>query len=223
MVITFENMMRERDFDNLHVQSFFSDLEDFEFKNKRVLELGCGKGNTLIDIKQKFNSNCFGVDLENFVEDKQKDKFSLVEKNLLNISLNDFDKKGFDFIFSFRVFMYLNYVEKLSVLENIYNNLLVFGGIALIDFAGSVNNNAVITSEDKMFLELFKYKNLEKLGFNMILSKKYIFDKNHALKFAKDKNEIRLIKKGIFNDEIVFESFSILIQKNTEKINLFGK
>jgi len=87
MVITFENMMRERDFDNLHVQSFFSDLEDFEFKNKRVLELGCGKGNTLIDIKQKFNSNCFGVDLENFVEDKQKDKFSLVEKNLLNISL----------------------------------------------------------------------------------------------------------------------------------------
>ena len=95
------------------------DIYEF-FKNKKILELGCGTGEFLNNY-YGMGAECSGVDIENNFKIKNKINFKLI-----NIEANKFlknCKKKFDVIFLFEFLEHLEEQDKYQLFENLTKNL----------------------------------------------------------------------------------------------------
>ena len=95
------------------------DIYEF-FKNKKILELGCGTGEFLNNF-YGMGAECSGIDIENNFKIKNKINFKLI-----NIEANKFlknCKKKFDVIFLFEFLEHLEEQDKYQLFENLTKNL----------------------------------------------------------------------------------------------------
>ena len=95
------------------------DIYEF-FKNKKILDLGCGTGEFLNNY-YGMGAECSGIDIENNFKIKNKINFKLI-----NIEANKFlknCKKKFDVIFLFEFLEHLEDQEKYQLFENLTKNL----------------------------------------------------------------------------------------------------
>ena len=95
------------------------DIYEF-FKNKKILDLGCGTGEFLNNY-YGMGAECSGIDIENNFKIKNKKNFKLI-----NIEANKFlknCKKKFDVIFLFEFIEHLEEQDKYQLFENLTKNL----------------------------------------------------------------------------------------------------
>ena len=95
------------------------DIYEF-FKNKKILDLGCGTGEFLNNY-YGMGAECSGIDIENNFKIKDKINFKLI-----NIEANKFlknCKKKFDVIFLFEFLEHLEEQDKYQLFENLTKNL----------------------------------------------------------------------------------------------------
>ena len=95
------------------------DIYEF-FKNKKILDLGCGTGEFLNNY-YGMGAECLGIDIENNFKIKNKINFKLI-----NIEANKFlknCKKKFDVIFLFEFLEHLEEQDKYQLFENLTKNL----------------------------------------------------------------------------------------------------
>ena len=95
------------------------DIYEF-FKNKKILDLGCGTGEFLNNY-YSMGAECSGIDIENNFKIKNKINFKLI-----NIEANKFlknCKKKFDVIFLFEFLEHLEEQDKYQLFENLTKNL----------------------------------------------------------------------------------------------------
>ena len=95
------------------------DIYEF-FKNKKILDLGCGTGEFLNNY-YGMGAECSGIDIENNFKIKNKKNFKLI-----NIEANKFlknCKKKFDVIFLFEFLEHLEEKDKYQLFENLTKNL----------------------------------------------------------------------------------------------------
>ncbi len=95
------------------------DIYEF-FKNKKVLDLGCGTGEFLSNYCS-MGAECLGIDIENNFKIKNKINFKLI-----NVEANKFlknYKKKFDIIFMFEFLEHLEEQNKYQLFENLSKNL----------------------------------------------------------------------------------------------------
>ena len=95
------------------------DIYEF-FKNKKILDLGCGTGEFLNNY-YGMGAECSGIDIENNFKIKNKINFKLI-----NIEANKFlknCKKKFDVIFLFELLEHLEEQNKYQLFENLTKNL----------------------------------------------------------------------------------------------------
>ena len=95
------------------------DIYEF-FKNKKILDLGCGTGEFLNNY-YGMGAECSGIDIENNFKIKNKINFKLI-----NIEANKFlknCKKKFDVIFLFEFLEHLVEQDKYQLFENLSKNL----------------------------------------------------------------------------------------------------
>ena len=95
------------------------DIYEF-FKNKKILDLGCGTGEFLNNY-YGMGAECIGIDIENNFKIKNKINFKLI-----NIEANKFlknCKKKFDIIFLFEFLEHLEEQDKYQLFENLTKNL----------------------------------------------------------------------------------------------------
>ena len=95
------------------------DIYEF-FKNKKILDLGCGTGEFLNNY-YGMGAECSGIDIENNFKIKNKINFKLI-----NVEANKFlknCKKKFDVIFLFEFLEHLEEQEKYQLFENLTKNL----------------------------------------------------------------------------------------------------
>ena len=95
------------------------DIYEF-FKNKKILDLGCGTGEFLNNY-YGMGAECSGIDIENNFKIKNKINFKLI-----NIEANKFlknCKKKFDVIFLFEFLEHLEEQDKHQLFENLTKNL----------------------------------------------------------------------------------------------------
>jgi len=208
------NSQRNREFNSGNIQNFFSDIDLSNFKKKRILEVGCGNGYVGIEIKKIYNSEVFSCDLLEPENSNLKNEVKFVKGDISYLDLKDFGNKGFDLIFSYRMFLHLPAIEKIKIISNLYYNFLKPGGILLIDFAGNVEEEKYfeISKEDNLIIDEIKKDN--NIGLNLIqINKKYFFEKDLALL---DKNLSDIEKEKIIRgdfDKFKFESITLMIIK----------
>ena len=95
------------------------DIYEF-FKNKKILDLGCGTGEFLNNY-YGMGAECSGIDIENNFKIKNKINFKLI-----NIEANKFlknCKKKFDIVFLFEFLEHLKEQDKHQLFENLSKNL----------------------------------------------------------------------------------------------------
>ena len=95
------------------------DIYEF-FKNKKILDLGCGTGEFLNNY-YGMGAECSGIDIENNFKIKNKINFKLI-----NIEANKFlknCKKKFDVIFLFEFLEHLEEQDKYQLFENLTKKL----------------------------------------------------------------------------------------------------
>ena len=95
------------------------DIYEF-FKNKKILDLGCGTGEFLNNY-YGMGAECSGIDIENNFKIKNKINFKLI-----NIEANKFLKnwkKKFDVIFLFEFLEHLEEQDKHKLFENLSKKL----------------------------------------------------------------------------------------------------
>ena len=95
------------------------DIYEF-FKNKKILDLGCGTGEFLNNY-YGMGAECSGIDIENNFKLKNKINFKLI-----NIEANKFlksCKKKFDVIFLFEFLEHLEEQDKYQLFKNLTKNL----------------------------------------------------------------------------------------------------
>ena len=110
-------------------KQFRNFVEEFNLKNKKVLEVGCGHGEYL-SIMQQFQVQAFGLE-----QSKEAVKFCVsqglkVSNGYIENTKYSIDHNPFD---SFLILSFLEHLPNInSVLRGIYNNL-VDGGVGLIE------------------------------------------------------------------------------------------
>jgi len=206
-------MITSRDLNSVHIQEFFSHLPsgiDYVLKRKNiifkkdVLEIGCGDGNTIIDVANKFAVNAYTIDKEIPKRYKDMRKVVFIQYNLKDIENLYVKKLKFDFRYSFRVFLHLDMQTRINVVEYILNSLNE-GGIAIIDYSGDYSKRRFDSNDDDNYLILklneIKPKNIEIRHIEKIM-------------YRADYNLVEDIHKPLFkSEEIAFNGNILIIQK----------
>ncbi len=130
-------MFRNNGF-NDQLRAFFNgiDLGKILRRGARVLELGCGQGNTLRDFAEEFGIVAYGVDLD-FYKLTPKDRVAMfmdigsgVRFKKGDIQNLPYEEGTFDFVFSYRAFTYL--CDRLQGLKEAHR-VLKIGGTGVIE------------------------------------------------------------------------------------------
>jgi SAM-dependent methyltransferase len=96
-----------------------------------VLEIGCGIGNTLYDVTERFHTHSVGIDLDAGLASRLPEQGSLTFEDCDIRELPEKFYNCFDAAFSYYTWHYID--DKLGALKNVHRALKI-GGRALIDF-----------------------------------------------------------------------------------------
>ena len=181
------------------------DIYEF-FKNKKILDLGCGTGEFLNNY-YGMGAECSGIDIENNFKIKNKINFKLI-----NIEANKFlknCKKKFDVIFLFEFLEHLEEQDKYQLFENLTKNLNKNAYI----FISTLNKNLL-----SKYLAIDIAENLLKLlpkkthDFNLFLSPS-------KLQSISQKYNLNLMDIEGIQYNPIFKSFKL---SKFDLINYFG-
>ncbi len=181
------------------------DIYEF-FKNKKILDLGCGTGEFLNNY-YGMGAECSGIDIENNFKIKNKINFKLI-----NIEANKFlknCKKKFDVIFLFEFLEHLEEKDKYQLFENLTKNLNKNAYI----FISTLNKNLL-----SKYLAIDITENLLKLlpkkthDFNLFLSPS-------KLQSISQKYNLNLIDIEGMQYNPIFKSFKL---SKFDLVNYFG-
>ena len=181
------------------------DIYEF-FKNKKILDLGCGTGEFLNNY-YGMGAECSGIDIENNFKIKNKINFKLI-----NIEANKFlknCKKKFDVIFLFEFLEHLEEQDKYQLFENLTKNLNKNAYI----FISTLNKNLL-----SKYLAIDIAENLLKLlpkkthDFNLFLSPS-------KLQSISQKYKLNLIDIEGMQYNPIFKSFKL---SKFDLVNYFG-
>lgn len=181
------------------------DIYEF-FKNKKILDLGCGTGEFLNNY-YGMGAECSGIDIENNFKIKNKINFKLI-----NIEANKFlknCKKKFDVIFLFEFLEHLEEQDKYQLFENLTKNLNKNAYI----FISTLNKNLL-----SKYLAIDIAENLLKLlpkkthDFNLFLSPS-------KLQSISQKYNLNLIDIEGIQYNPIFKSFKL---SKIDLVNYFG-
>lgn len=114
------------------ISSFFAglSLEEIFQPGYKVLELGCGNGNTLIYLAKRFGIVPFGIDIRKPTDIPRG--FNYSSSNIQDIGFRD---NAFDVVFSNAAFHYVP--DKLKGLKEAHRVIRI-GGVGIIDFGNLV-------------------------------------------------------------------------------------
>ena len=181
------------------------DIYEF-FKNKKILDLGCGTGEFLNNY-YGMGAECSGIDIENNFKIKNKINFKLI-----NIEANKFlknCKKKFDVIFLFEFLEHLEEQDKYQLFENLTKNLNKNAYI----FISTLNKNLL-----SKYLAIDIAENLLKLlpkkthDFNLFLSPS-------KLQSISQKYNLKLMDIEGMQYNPIFKSFKL---SKFDLVNYFG-
>ena len=181
------------------------DIYEF-FKNKKILDLGCGTGEFLNNYCG-MGAECSGIDIENNFKIKNKINFKLI-----NIEANKFlknCKKKFDVIFLFEFLEHLEEQDKYQLFENLTKNLNKNAYI----FISTLNKNLL-----SKYLAIDIAENLLKLlpkkthDFNLFLSPS-------KLQSISQKYNLNLMNIEGMQYNPIFKSFKL---SKFDLVNYFG-
>ena len=181
------------------------DIYEF-FKNKKILDLGCGTGEFLNNY-YGMGAECSGIDIENNFKIKNKINFKLI-----NIEANKFlknCKKKFDVIFLFEFLEHLEEQDKYQLFENLTKNLNKNAYI----FISTLNKNLL-----SKYLAIDIAENLLKLlpkkthDFNLFLSPS-------KLQSISQKYNLNLMDIDGIQYNPIFKSFKL---SKIDLVNYFG-
>jgi len=181
------------------------DIYEF-FKNKKILDLGCGTGEFLNNY-YGMGAECSGIDIENNFKIKNKINFKLI-----NIEANKFlknCKKKFDVIFLFEFLEHLEEQDKYQLFENLTKNLNKNAYI----FISTLNKNLL-----SKYLAIDIAENLLKLlpkkthDFNLFLSPS-------KLQSISQKYNLNLMDIEGIQYNPIFKSFKL---SKIDLVNYFG-
>ena len=181
------------------------DIYEF-FKNKKILDLGCGTGEFLNNY-YGMGAECSGIDIENNFKIKNKINFKLI-----NIEANKFlknCKKKFDIIFLFEFLEHLEEQDKYQLFENLTKKLNKNAYI----FISTLNKNLL-----SKYLAIDIAENLLKLlpkkthDFNLFLSPS-------KLQSISQKYNLNLMDIEGMQYNPIFKSFKL---SKFDLINYFG-
>ena len=181
------------------------DIYEF-FKNKKILDLGCGTGEFLNNY-YGMGAECSGIDIENNFKIKNKINFKLI-----NIEANKFlknCKKKFDVIFLFEFLEHLGEQDKYQLFENLTKNLNKNAYI----FISTLNKNLL-----SKYLAIDIAENLLKLlpkkthDFNLFLSPS-------KLQSISQKYNLNLMNIEGMQYNPIFKSFKL---SKFDLVNYFG-
>ena len=181
------------------------DIYEF-FKNKKILDLGCGTGEFLYNY-YGMGADCSGIDIENNFKIKNKINFKLI-----NIEANKFlknCKKKFDVIFLFEFLEHLEEQDKYQLFENLTKNLNKNAYI----FISTINKNLL-----SKYLAIDIAENLLKLlpkkthDFNLFLSPS-------KLQSISQKYNLNLMDIEGMQYNPIFKSFKL---SKFDLVNYFG-
>ena len=181
------------------------DINEF-FKNKKILDLGCGTGEFLNNY-YGMGAECSGIDIENNFKIKNKINFKLI-----NIEANKFlknCKKKFDVIFLFEFLEHLEEQDKYQLFENLTKNLNKNAYI----FISTLNKNLL-----SKYLAIDIAENLLKLlpkkthNFNLFLSPS-------KLQSISQKYNLNLMDIEGIQYNPIFKSFKL---SKIDLVNYFG-
>ncbi len=181
------------------------DIYEF-FKNKKILDLGCGTGEFLNNY-YGMGAECSGIDIENNFKIKNKINFKLI-----NIEANKFlknCKKKFDVIFLFEFLEHLEEQDKYQLFENLTKNLNKNAYI----FISTLNKNLL-----SKYLAIDIAENLLKLlpkkthDFNLFLSPS-------KLRSISQKYNLNLMDIEGMQYNPIFKSFKL---SKFDLVNYFG-
>ena len=181
------------------------DIYEF-FKNKKILDLGCGTGEFLNNY-YGMGAECSGIDIENNFKIKNKINFKLI-----NIEANKFlknCKKKFDVIFLFEFLEHLEEQDKYQLFENLTKNLNKNAYI----FISTLNKNLL-----SKYLAIDIAENLLKLlpkkthDFNLFLSPS-------KLQSISQKYNLNLMDTEGMQYNPIFKSFKL---SKFDLVNYFG-
>ena len=181
------------------------DIYEF-FKNKKILDLGCGTGEFLNNY-YGMGAECSGIDIENNFKIKNKINFKLI-----NIEANKFlknCKKKFDVIFLFEFLEHLEEQDKYQLFENLTKKLNKNAYI----FISTLNKNLL-----SKYLAIDIAENLLKLlpkkthDFNLFLSPS-------KLQSISQKYNLNLMDIEGIQYNPIFKSFKL---SKIDLVNYFG-
>jgi len=217
-----QNSNRYRKLNFKEVQTFFN-LIDLKFllktgffsKQKTILDIGCGFGFIPFEFKQRYNVKAYGVDIINPLNDifidgensKLKKKaetiiknINFIEKDILSLKVSDVNNNKFDFIYSFRTFMYLKYDTRLELVKNLYDNFLKIGGTMLIDLSGSSSKNNL--TEQDLFEDYSIFKDSNGEFFDGFSVKEVSFMNDFKVSFVSNILIIKKKRKNLFSFKV---------------------
>ena len=181
------------------------DIYEF-FKNKKILDLGCGTGEFLNNY-YGMGAECSGIDIENNFKIKNKKNFKLI-----NIEANKFlknCKKKFDVIFLFEFLEHLEEQDKYQLFKHLSKNLNKNAYI----FISTLNKNLL-----SKYLAIDIAENLLKLlpkkthDFNLFLSPS-------KLQSISQKYNLNLMNIEGMQYNPIFKSFKL---SKFDLVNYFG-
>lgn len=161
-VVEMEEMPRNRDFDTV-LKSFFNEIkvEEILKPGMRVLELGCGAGNTISNLAKTYGIEAYGIDLEDYRKmrlPKYSDvPFNFVKGDIMNLP---FRNNSFDLVFSYFAFPYVE--DKLKGLQEVHR-VLVPNGKGVIDVNTLIED---IYSQEPTLIDELIFPGLEDIFMN---------------------------------------------------------
>ena len=195
-------------------RNIFNILKDIDFKNKKVLDIGCRDGLYSFYAEKQGAKEIIGIDNDlskgavEFLIPYFKSKVKMYQKNLYDITEKDYGK--FDIILFVGVLYHLRYpFYSFKKIKDILNNdgkLILETGIYLDDNKRSmlycpIENDSEFEKTSCTFFNVKGLNDsLKSMGFEVKNYNIY----NHKIKFRTLKNIIKFFLKFIFRKKYVF-------------------